>query len=85
MKYLQLLLKHPLHDYFFFKNLKLTLRFVAFVATPLCLVNSFIATTESVDFFASWAGRFFSNFLTTYPQAVVYVSLIKWFDSRRRG
>ncbi|WP_299991480.1 hypothetical protein [uncultured Pontibacter sp.] len=83
MKNLLPLLKPRLSNYFFIKNLKPTLRFVALVATPLCLVNSFIATQESINFYADWASRFTYGFLITYPQAVVYVSLIKWFDRKR--
>ncbi|EJF10452.1 MULTISPECIES: hypothetical protein [Pontibacter] len=83
MKNLLLVLKPKLQSYFFFRHLKPTLRFVALVATPLCLVNSFIASQDSVNFFADWATRFTYSFLITFPQAVVYVSLIKWFDSRR--
>lgn len=84
MKRLQLLLKQPLAEYFFIKHLKPTLRFVALVATPLCLVNSFLAVQGSVDFYTAWADKFITGFLITYPQAVVYVSIIKWVDSRRR-
>ena len=83
MKNLLLSLKPKLQSYFFFKNLKPTLRFVALVATPLCLVNSFLATQDSLYFYTDWATKFTTNFLITYPQAVVYVSLIKWFDSKR--
>lgn len=80
MKFLQ---RQSLSNYFFIKSLKPTLRFVALVATPLCLVNSFIASYESADFLTQWINNFASSYLTTYPQAVVYVSLIKWFDSKR--
>lgn len=83
MKNLLHLLKPRLGDYFFIKHLRPTLRFVALVATPLCLVNSFIAAQDSVNFYTEWATRFTYSFLITYPQAVVYVSLVKWFDRKR--
>ncbi|WP_266204579.1 hypothetical protein [Pontibacter kalidii] len=83
MKYLQLLLQHRPGNYSFVRNLKPTLRFVALVATPLSLINSFVGTYGSADFLAQWANRFAFSLIIIYPQAVVYVSLIKWYDSKR--
>lgn len=60
------------------------MRFVLMVATPLCLVNSFITTQGAQDFYLHWLNRFIFNFLITFPQAVLYVTLIKWFDSKKQ-
>ncbi|WP_034256940.1 hypothetical protein [Adhaeribacter aquaticus] len=83
MKTFLLLLRPTLNNNFFLKNGKATLRFVALVATPLCIVNSFIATSDSPNLLSDWIARFTISFLITYPQAVIYVSLIKWFDSKK--
>lgn len=64
------------------KNLFPTLRFVSMVAIPLCLVNSLIFSFGSEPFFVVWLKRFCVNLLITFPQAVIYVSLVKKFDSR---
>jgi len=61
-----------------------TLRFVILVATPLCFFNSLIFSYKSVDFLSVWLNRFLLNYIITFPQAVVYVSLVKWFDSRKK-
>lgn len=61
-----------------------TLRFVALIATPLVLVNSFIFSFGSVNFLEVWLTRFCLNFAVTFPQAIIYVSLVKWFDGREK-
>ena len=66
------------------KELKQTLRFVVLIATPLCLVNAFIFSIGSDDFLSSWFSRFGLNYLITFPQAVFYVSVVKWFDKRKK-
>jgi hypothetical protein len=65
------------------RDLKMTLRFVVLIATPLCLVNSLVFSFGSVDFLADWFGRFTQNYVITFPQAVLYVSAIKWYDRRK--
>lgn len=64
------------------KEFKSTLRFVLLIATPLCLVNGLIFSLGSQDLIQSWFVRFGITFLVTFPQAVFYVSLVKWFDKR---
>lgn len=66
------------------KELKITLRFVVLIATPLCLVNSLIFSWGSSDFGAEWLNRFLFNFVISFPQAIIYVSAIKWFDKTRK-
>jgi len=67
------------------KDLKMTLRFVVLIATPLCLVNSFIFSFGSVDFLSDWISRFGLNYIITFPQAIFYVSVVKWFDKRKKS
>ncbi len=62
-------------------NLKQTLRFVSLIATPLCLTNSIIFSLESSSFWFEMINRFLLNFLITFPQAVLYVSIVKWYDN----
>lgn len=66
------------------KELKSTLRFVLLIATPLCLVNGLIFSLNSQDLIQSWFSRFGITFLVTFPQAVLYVSAVKWFDKRNK-
>lgn len=64
--------------------MKATLRFVVLVATPLCLVNSSLFSLEADHFLLTFINSFTVNYLITFPQAVIYVSLVKWFDHRRK-
>lgn len=66
------------------KELRITLRFVALIATPLCLINSFIFSFNAADFWGEWITRFATTFIITYPQAVLYASIIKWRDARKK-
>jgi hypothetical protein len=66
------------------KELKATLRFVMLIATPLCLVNGLIFSLSSQDLIQTWFSRFCITFLVTFPQAVLYVSIVKWFDKRNK-
>ena len=65
------------------KELKTTLRFVFFIATPLCLVNSLIVSFGAIDFWQVWSTLFLRSYIITFPQAVLYVSAIKWFDKQK--
>ncbi|SEC74935.1 hypothetical protein SAMN05192540_3986 [Maribacter dokdonensis] len=65
-------------------ELKSTLRFVVLIATPLCLVNGLIFSLGSQDLIQVWFSRFGFTFLVTFPQAVLYVSVVKWFDKRNK-
>jgi hypothetical protein len=65
------------------EELKSTLRFVLLIATPLCFVNGLIFSLGSQDLMQSWFNRFGITFLVTFPQAVFYVSFVKWFDKRK--
>lgn len=65
------------------KDLKMTFRFVILIATPLCLVNSFIFSFGSGSFWSDWLQRFLLNYAISFPQAVLYVSAIKWYDKRK--
>lgn len=65
------------------KDFKKTIRFVILIATPLCLVNSFIFSYESNNIFEEWTKRFLTFFSLSFPQAVIYVSLIKLYDRRK--
>jgi hypothetical protein len=67
------------------KDLKQTLRFVVLIATPLCLVNGFVFSFGSVNFLSDWFNRFLLNYSVTFPQAVLYVSAVKWFDKRKKS
>ena len=67
------------------QNIKPTLRFVALVATPLCLVNSFIFSLGAQDLFLGVWSKFTQSYLLSFPQALLYVSLIKHFDGRRKA
>ena len=62
------------------KEFKQTLRFVVLIATPLCFVNSLIFSGSYVDF----VNRFLLTYLITFPQAVLYVSIVKYLDKRNR-
>lgn len=64
------------------KEFKATLRFVALIATPLCLINGLIFSVGSQDLIATWLRQFGFSLLITFPQAVVYVSIAKWFDKK---
>lgn len=66
------------------KELIETLRFVALIATPLCFVNGLIFSLGSQDLIQTWFSRFGFTFLVTFPQAVLYVSAVKWFDNRNK-
>ncbi len=66
------------------KELKSTLRFVVLIATPLCLVNGLIFSLGSQDLIQTWFSRFVFTFLVTFPQAVLYVSVVKWLDKRNK-
>ncbi|MDY0090574.1 MAG: hypothetical protein RBR78_09435 [Flavobacteriaceae bacterium] len=65
------------------KDLKITLRFVVLIATPLCLVNSLLFSFGLTDFWQEWLKRFLFNYAISFPQAVLYVTLIKWYDRRK--
>jgi hypothetical protein len=43
------------------KDLKMTLRFVVLIATPLCLVNSLLFSFGLIDFWQEWLKRFFAK------------------------
>lgn len=64
------------------KEFKATLRFVGLIATPLCLINGLIFSVGSQDLIAIWLRQFGFSLLITFPQAVVYVSIVKWFDKK---
>ena len=66
------------------KELIETLRFVALIATPLCFVNGLIFNLGSQDLIQTWFSRFLLTFLVTFPQAVLYVSAVKWYNKRKR-
>lgn len=66
------------------KELKATLRFVALIATPLCFINGLIFSLGSQDLIQTWFNRFVFTFLVTFPQAVLYVSAVRWFDKRKK-
>ena len=63
-------------------ELKQTLQFVFFIATPLCLVNSFI-TSEKFNLWNDWGLKFLTSYAISFPQAVLYVSLVKWYKRRK--
>lgn len=63
---------------------KQTLRFVALIATPLCLVNSFVFSTGADNFLSEWFYRFLLNYIITFPQAIFYVSIVKRFEKRKQ-
>jgi len=65
------------------KELKTTLRFVFFIATPLSLVNSCLANWNAADFLLAWTGGFLWIYPISFLQAVSYVSAIKWYDRRK--
>jgi len=67
------------------KELRITLRFVSLIAIPLCFVNSFIIDIIPSNFISGWLSRFFFSLFITFPQAVVYVSIVKWLDRKKRG
>ena len=67
------------------KELKRTLRFVSLIAIPLCFVNSLVLSFIPQGFLSGWSARFLFSLLLTFPQAVFYVSLVKWFDKKREG
>lgn len=66
------------------KELIETLRFVALIATPLCFVNGLIFNLGSQDLIQTWFSRFLLTFLVTFPQAVLYVSAVKWYNKRKK-
>ncbi len=39
----------------------------------------------SDNFLSDWFNRFLLNFLITFPQAVFYVSILKYFDNRKKS
>ena len=59
------------------KEFKKTLVFVFCIATPLCLVNSLIFNESN------WRSTFWASYIVSIPQAIVYVSIIKWIAKRR--
>ena len=61
-----------------------TLRFVILVATPLCFFNSLVFSYTDNDFLSAWLARFCLNYMITFPQAVLYVTIIKWFDNHKK-
>lgn len=65
------------------KELQRTLRFVSLIAIPLCFVNSMVLTFIPPNFLFDWSTRFFINLVLTFPQAVLYVSLIKWYNKSK--
>ncbi len=65
------------------KELKQTFKFVFFIATPLCLINSLIFSFNSTNFLSEWFFRFLYNYIITFPQAVLYVSIVKKIDKNR--
>ncbi|SHF19558.1 hypothetical protein SAMN05444274_1044 [Mariniphaga anaerophila] len=67
------------------KDFKMTLRFVVLIATPLCLVNSLIVSFGSSDFLFDLFSRFGFNYAVTFPQAIFYVSVVKWFDKKKKS
>lgn len=67
------------------KELKTTLRFVVLIATPLCFINGLIFSLGSQDLIETWFTRFMFTFLITFPQAVLYVSAVKWFDKKKKN
>ena len=64
------------------KELKATVQFVSMIAIPLCFVNSLILSVTPTGFISDWFGRFFFSLLITFPQAVLYVSIVKRFSKR---
>lgn len=66
------------------KELIETLRFVTLIATPLCFVNGLIFSLGSQDLIQTWFSRFLLTFLVTFPQAVLYVSAVKWYNKRKK-
>lgn len=62
------------------RELKRTLRFVSMIAIPLCFVNSLILGFIPSDFLLSWI----FSLLITFPQAILYVSLVKKFDTHQK-
>ncbi len=66
------------------KDLKSTLRLVCFIATPMCLVNSFIFSFNQPNFLIEWLKQFLTMYIISFPQAILYVSLIKKYDSRKK-
>ncbi len=67
------------------KSLWSTTRFVLKIATPLSLVNSMIHNFNATPFFSEWMKAFALNFMITLPQAVLYVSLVKWWAQRKES
>ncbi|MBN3661706.1 MAG: DUF2798 domain-containing protein [Ornithobacterium rhinotracheale] len=65
------------------RELKQTFRFVFFIATPLCLVNSFIFSFGKSSFLHEWLYRFIVNYSLTFPQAICYVSIIRWINGKK--
>lgn len=61
----------------------MTLRFVVLIATPLCLVNSLIFSFGSGNTLMDWLNRFLLNYAFSFPQAVLYVTLIKRYDRKK--
>ena len=66
------------------KELIETLRFVTLIATPLCFVNGLIFSLGSQDLIQTLFSRFLLTFLVTFPQAVLYVSAVKWYNKRKK-
>ena len=62
------------------KELKITLQFVAKIAIPLCLVNSIIMGYVPGHLLVDAWKRFAIGLLITFPQAVLYVSIVKWYQ-----
>lgn len=66
------------------KELKSTLKFLMLIATPLCFVNGLVFSLDSQNLIQTWFSRFCFSFLVTFPQAVLYVSIVKWLDKRNK-
>jgi len=65
------------------KELKASLRFVFFIATPLSLVNSCFVNWNATDFLSAWMNGFMWIYPISFVQAMTYVSCIKWYDRRK--
>ncbi len=59
------------------KELKATIRFVSMIALPLCFFNSLILSIVPTYFISGWFSRFLFSVFITFPQAVLYVSIVK--------
>jgi hypothetical protein len=46
------------------------------------LVNSFI-TSDKLNLWSDWSVKFLTSYAISFPQAVLYVSLVKWYKRRK--